>query len=70
MSTEIYRLKQDIQTIEQALGCEPEFNRGTVWYSVGWGILGGVLMGLGILHIKFSSSWVWVRAVITVTLFL
>lgn len=68
MNTEMDRLKQDIQTIEQALGCAPEFGRGTVWASVGWGICGVTLIAMAILHFTFSSRWV--GAVVMVTLWL
>ena len=68
MSTDIYRLKQDIHTMEQALGCKPEFGRGTVWASVGWGIFGVVLTVLGTLHYTFSNRWVGAAVMVTLWL--
>jgi hypothetical protein len=44
MNAEIDRLKQDLKIIEEAVGCEPEFDRRHVWMCLGWGIASLVMI--------------------------
>src|SRR6185295_15063764 len=57
MSVELERIKQDLMTMERAIGNEPEFNRRHVWASVGWGASGLALMLMGIFPRALPTPW-------------
>ena len=52
------RLKQDLETIEEAVGAGPEFDRRHVWTAIGWGISGLILILLGLFS-HIIPLWPW-----------
>jgi hypothetical protein len=49
MSDEMNRIKQDLKTMEEAIGGGPELDRRYVWVGIGWGIWGIVFILFGLL---------------------
>jgi hypothetical protein len=68
MNTDLERLKHDLKVIEHGLGSDPEYGRGHIWASVGWG-LNGVLLMLGAIFPKAVPPPPW-NAAIAVLLWL
>jgi hypothetical protein len=57
MNAEMDRLKQDLKTIEHAVGCRPELDRRHVWQGVGFGVSGLSLAIFGIFPHLVPRPW-------------
>ncbi len=47
MNNDLNRIKQDLKTIETAIGATPEFDRRHVWVGMAWGIWGLFFIAFG-----------------------